>query len=347
MTNSTNLALIAFFRLYRGQLHVICGFGAAQLHDHWVSSDGATWTASYEGLTNGKSNMYSWTFIRRVDDNSKLDAVANFIYDLWETFDGVTVPGPNELLLTGTVSLSTTALTGAGTAFDTELEAGDFIRIDGVATSYEITSVTNATNAVVVNADSDTYTTKSFSLMAAVGEAITTNVWNTGISESIEDLDERQIVTVDVAGQNAITAIYMPSNVAAAVAKGATHLRVFRTIGNESASTAAGLALRYLVDIALTGDTYAATRIVFDRLSDSALAGELHQLEVTGYEPAPPCRYIYYDTTSGLMWCGGDPDNPGYWYHTLTPLDSANPQKYHSWYDLDSLFSRIDPHDGQ
>jgi hypothetical protein len=60
--------------------------------------------------------------------------------------------------LTGTLTFTedSTAVTGSGTAFDTELIAGDRIQLDADGTWYTVSSVTDATNLVLGSAYDDT-----------------------------------------------------------------------------------------------------------------------------------------------------------------------------------------------
>lgn len=59
-----------------------------------------------------------------------------------------TISTGGDAALTGTVSSTGTALTGTGTAFDTELKVGDVI-YDGSGEFRKVDSITDATNATV------------------------------------------------------------------------------------------------------------------------------------------------------------------------------------------------------
>lgn len=329
------------------------GSGSTYYNDSYASSDGVTWDSQEGGLTPDLFRSYSATYVRRTDSYSKLASMVDYEYSIWEDWRGRTVVSVDEKLLTGTVSLSGTALTGtgSGTAFDTQLAADDYIRIDGKYKKYKITSVTDATNAVVVNNDSDTYTTKEFSLLPLADDPITTDKFNVGVIEGIEDIENRQIIEmIPPTTTNGRVFIQIP-DVTDALAQGATHLRVWRTLGHAVQATAEGLTHRYLVDIALSGQGFTQIKIYRDKTTDNALRGETNYLEMTGYDVPPQGRYIIW--AGEILWIGGVPGHDGKWFHSVrrgTPGVSFNtkfPQKYASMFDLGEDFIVCDPSDGQ
>ena len=79
------------------------------------------------------------------------------IYSDGEEYDNFLVDGGINALetrvLTGTVTTAaTTAVTGVGTKFLTELKVGDFLAVDTVLTTLKITSITDDTNLVLESA---------------------------------------------------------------------------------------------------------------------------------------------------------------------------------------------------
>lgn len=326
--------------MFLNDLYLVCGYsGSAYNTDVYYSDDGITWTAFSIGMVTGKYFSYTYTFIRRTDDYAVLADIDDFIYQSWETVNSQQIIGADEELLTGTVSLSGTALTGSGTAFDTELEEGDYLRIDGVPRHYEVTSVTDATNAVVVNTPGDTYSAKSFALLPAEDEYITTNNFMPGECEGVESEDYRRVIYTSTSTGYCRNFIVIPSS-AAARAKGATHVRIYRTLQADTQTVAQGLSHRYLVDVAL--DQQKTYR---DNTSDATLVGETNVIEVIGMSAPPSGRFCFW--AGGRLWIGGNPDLPGYWFASNSPSNTQYPQKYASLFDLEEEYITCDPDDGQ
>lgn len=327
------------------------GDGSTYYNDSYASSDGIVWSSQDGGLTPDLYRSYASTYVRRTDAVSKLASMDDYEYSIWETFRGLTVVSVDEKLLTGTVSLTTTALTGVGTAFDTQLVANDYIRIDGKYAKYKITSVTDATNAVVVNANSDTHTTKEFSLLPLVGDSITTDNFLVGTLEGVEDIEKRQTIYMTPPSTTNGRVFIRVSDITDPYAQGATHLRVWRGLGNSDLSTAEGLTHRYLVDIALSGQGFTQIKVYRDKTTDNALDGETNFLSMTGFSVPPLGRYMIW--ANNLLWIGGVPDENGKWFHSVVPgtagvaFNVRFPQKYASMFDLDEDFVTCDPQDGQ
>jgi len=89
--------------------------------------------------------------------------------------------------MTGTVSITSglSALTGVGTAFNTELFVGSFIQIDN--RTYEIATVTDDTNATIVGTASDTESGEN---------AMAIHPWSRAISINTHELDADPLVTI-------------------------------------------------------------------------------------------------------------------------------------------------------
>jgi hypothetical protein len=326
--------------LFLDSLYLIGGYDGADWYaTSYYSTDGSTWVAGATGLTAGQYYSYTFTFVRRTDSYVKLASLESYVFEAWETVAGATVPGIDETLLTGTVSLSGTALTGSGTTFDTELAAGDYIRIAGSDKTYEVQSVTNATAAVVTNTDGDSYSAEQAATIPAVGDPISTSVYRTGECEGEEDTELRRIVLVPSAFDLGRNLVSVPAGLAA-IAKGATHLRIHRTLGYATRTGVQGLDHRYLVDIAL-----GAAKTYKDVRSDAALVGVNNVIEVTGLSATPAGRFGAW--AGGRMWVGGDPDKQGYWFASTLALDTQFPEKYSSLFDLDGDYVVCEPEDGQ
>jgi hypothetical protein len=327
---------------FLNDLYIVAGYtGAAYEGNVYHSNDGITWTALSTGIETGKFYNHAFTFVRRTDEYAKLASIDDFVYESWETYLGTLYVGVDETLLTGTVSLSGTALTGTGTLFSTEVQVGSFIRIDGVPRYVTIESITDDTGAVVVNASGDSFTDKNFSLLPAVGDAITTDVFRPGETEGVEDEDYRRVIyTSTTTDYCRIFSVITAS--AAAQAKGATHVRIYRTIKAATSTIAEGLSLTYRADIALGNQ-----KVFRDSLSDDLLAYVTNGLEMEGMSAPPSGRYIAWHNGKGRLWIGGNPLKPGYWFASNAPANTQYPQKYASAFDLENNYQTCDPDDGQ
>jgi hypothetical protein len=322
------------------ELYVICGYTGAEWPENlYHSNDGITWTASSTGIESNKYYDYTWTFIRRTDEYAKLDSISNFIYEAWETVNSQLYVGVDEELLTGTVSLSGTALTGVGTLFSTELVVDRYIRIDGVPRSFKIASITDNLNVVVENSTGDTFSAKRYVLIPAVGDPISTDTYRPGEIEGIENINYRRLLYTYATTTYCRVFISVPAS-SAAQAKGATHVRIYRTLKATTGTVAEGLSHRYLKDIALGGAT-----TFRDATSDDTLAGVTYAIEVTGLYAPPAGRFCFW--AGGKLWIGGNPDKKGFWFCSQMPSNTQYPDKYASIFDLENDWVSCDPDDNQ
>ena len=326
--------------VFLDELYVICGYtGAAWPEDVYHSNNGVTWTQSSTGIESNKYYDYTWTFIRRTDEYAVLDSISNFIYEAWETVKGSVIVGVDETLLTGTVSVSGNTITGVGTSFLTQVSVGNFIRIDGTAKCYEVTKIVDNTNGEIDNADSATFSSKYYALLPAVGDPISTSTYRSGECEGVEDINYRRLIYTYSTTSYCRVFITVPASVAAQ-AKGATHVRIYRTLQADSGTVARGLSHRYLKDIALGGAI-----IHRDNISDDTLAGVTYAIEVTGLYAPPAGRFCFW--AGGRLWIGGNPDKKGFWFASQTPSDTQYPEKYVSIFDLKNNWKSCDPDDNQ
>jgi hypothetical protein len=172
-----------------------------------------------------------------------------------------------------------------------------------------------------------------------------TSIFEEPINESMEDLSQRQIVKMLCSTDTGTLLIPMPQNYASAVAQGATHMRIWRTLGDSSGTVAAGLSHHFLVDISLTAVGFSVYTIYHDITTDAALTGEENFLDTTGYDIPPQGRFIAY--IGSRLVIGGNPLNPGYWFCSELPLNTAVPQKFASMFKPKELYITCDPYDNQ
>ena len=353
----------------------------------WSSTDGATYNRDVGGVDFSKYYSYAFTYVRRTDKDSKLSddtsfgsIPVNYKFTNWNTIGGRTVISPDEKLLTGTISVSGNNVTGSSTLFSSELSVGDYLRIGGTFKYYEILTITNNTTMTVGNSFSDSYTAAEYALIPTVGNNITTDVYHTGDLEGVEDINNRILVfssTSDSAsGYNNVLEIpkriydevntiwYDPGEI-----QGATHVRVYRTLGHSTKSVAQGLPHRYLCDINITGDDEETDSIMYiDETSDDYLTGVTHYLEMTPYSPPPYARYsiwanhIYwlsgiteYDVLDIINYGNDDSfkKTDGRVYYSVNPksgdvsFDALNPQKFGSMFNLQKDYKECNTNDGQ
>jgi len=322
------------------ELWVICGYtGSAWPEDIYHSNTGSTWDLSSTGIESNQYYGYTWTYIRRTDEYAVLSSIDDFIYEPWETVKGSLIVGSDEKLLVGTVSLSSNTLTGSGTSFLTDLDVGTRVRINGTSKYYEVTEITTDEAATVTNLNGDTYSDNRIVVLPDDGDSITTNYFRPGECEGIEDINYRRVIytysTTD------FCRVFIGINESlAATSKGATHVRIYRTLQGTTTVVARGLSHRYLVDVAI-----GSRKTYRDVLSDDALAGETNIIEVTGKFSPPAGRYCFW--AGGRLWIGGNPDREGFWFSSMQPSNTQYPEKYASIFDMDNEFLTCDPEDNQ
>ena len=337
-------------QVFLSKIFVYCGYsGSVYYNDVWTSGTGAAWVPESSGLTKQKYYSYAATFVRRSDSLSKLASIDDYDYQAWETYNGQTIVGVDEVLLLGTVSLSGNNLTGSGTDF-TQLSSGQNIRIDGTPYYYQLTSITNATTAAVSNTDGESYTSKEFALMPSVGNTISIDQYEDADTESIENVDYRTVVFNYSTTDNARIFHHIPfRSYIAARAKGATHVRIYRTLNGADASTAQGLDHRFLIDVAINVIDNVPSgkyeyKVFRDGVTDDILEGESNLLMVTGLETPPLGRFCMW--AAGSLWIGGNTATNGMWYRSEFPT-GKNPKKWSQFFNTTSNYAACDPDDGQ
>lgn len=346
------------------------------------SLDGFTWDINSVGLSAGKYYSYTFTYIRRTDYDSKLQADHSGVeyelkYTNWQDYKGSHISAPDEMVLSGTVSVSGNSVTGTTTAFDTELSEGDYVRIGGSSWVYKVTTITNATTMVIANSNAAVYTASPYAIVPANKDSITTQKYHPGDLEGTETIGGRALVFIHTNGFSPVITFEKRHYIAnvydgyadPGIEQGATHIRVYRTLGHTDPDIARGLDHRFLVDVSIQGfgNIKHPRTYFFDTTTDTTLSGSLNFLEVTGYSPVPYAKHCVW--ANNTMWLSGvtsykhsDNDSPaaydefekynGYLYHSVpagTPgvsFDVSNPQKFGSMFNLNKYLA-CDPGDGQ
>jgi hypothetical protein len=171
--------------VFNNSIYVIGGYVSDAVDDIYISTDGQNFITTKPCVPKNKFYSLSWIFVRHTDSSSKQGALASYKYVNWKIVNGRLIPGPNEILLPGTIVASSGLIAGTGTDFTnlfvqtsgtlqvgtvtignggntflrgtgtdfTKLTAGNYLKLAGLANPLKITSITNATLAVVVNPD--------------------------------------------------------------------------------------------------------------------------------------------------------------------------------------------------
>lgn len=336
--------------VFLNKIFIYCGYsGSVYYNDVWSSSNGSTWNTESSGLTKQKYYSYAATFVRRSDSLCKLESMDDYDFEAWETYNGQTVVGIDEILLNGSVSLSGNDLTGSGTDF-TQLSVGQNIRIDGTPNYYEITGITDADTATVSNANGDAYTSKEFALIPSVGSYISVDQYEDGDTESVENIDYRVVLYNYSTADSARIFHHIPfRSYVSAKAQGATHVRIYRTLNGADYSTAQGLDHRFLIDVSISTYENPPTgkylhSVLRDGVTDDILEFESNLLMITGLEAPPLGRFCTW--AKGALWIAGNQDKKGFIYRSEFP-SGKNPKKYSQFFSTDSNYVMCDPEDGQ
>ena len=291
-----------------------------------------------KSLSTDKYYSYTKTFVRRTDEYVTLQNEGSRSILPWEISNGTPVIGVDEVLLTGKVAISGSAVTGTGTFFTTELAVGKKIRIAGFPYVFNVASITNDTSLLVTaNSESIAVSDSFFAVLPDVGDVISTNIYRIGETVGVENLADREVVKTGD-GEFARTTLVI-SGSEEAVAKGATHIRLYRTLSASSEIIAQGLSHRYLIDIPIGAKTFV------DDVSDAILTGVTFTIVSTGLEAPPSGRYSFW--AGGRLWIGGNENRKGYWYASETPSNTQFPQAFASLFDIEFDYVACDPDDNQ
>ena len=332
----------------------------------YVSQPGDKWTLLTTGIKQEKTVTTAFTFVRRTDPASLLDTLNEYRYSPWEVSDGKLMIGTDERALRGTISVGTyvedppfsyydnfETVFGVDTFFTTEVTAGDCIRIDGGLFNFEVASVISDTEMTIINPREFIYINKIASVLPKIGDSITTDVYEPGDVEGIEDAGLRHTITINTESGVGRILVTMPDNAVEAIAKGATHLRYYRTLGADSDAIATGLTQGWVCDIALSSTTFYAGKVYIDDSTDDALTGAIANLYVQAmntatrtYSAPPFGRYI--DWVRDQLFIAGE---DGFVYLSEIPggdgaKQTTNHKKYASEFSLSEYYIACDPDAG-
>jgi hypothetical protein len=331
--------------VFQGLMYVVGGLdGSNTVSSIYRSSDGSSWEQVPLGPLTNKYIRYAYQYVRR--ENAVLEDINTYKMHRWVTDYGRTHPGPDERLLTGTIDYNggTNALTGTNTLFSTELSVGDRIRPGGADHFLTISAISNDTTATCEETG-HSYSSLEYSLLPSDGEYISGEVYEPGEAFGVYDSDGDEIFLVQGSGSNALVGVEMPE-VTDAVAQGATHLRIFKSLEADDFDTAAGLSPRWMIDIPIANDYFDSTAIFWDEISDATMQGRTNTVDsVTGLSGPPLGRFVIW--AGDRLWVGGNPDNPGYWYPSQKPSNTQFPESFAGQFDLVNDYVTVDPDDNQ
>lgn len=324
--------------VFGSSIYVIGGLRGGSATRKVISSlDGATWSeCGTDALPATLRSHASVVFGSRIWNIGGYSAETANSRKVYYTTDGAT------WVEAGTDALPYTIKDHCAAVFD-----GKMIVFSGTGMNgYVYESSNGASWGRTINGiTKDKYVSIAFTFVKkSSNSGADTTVFEEPLIESIEDIAQRQIVFMNCTTGTGYLKIPMPA-VADAAAQGATHLRVWRTLEADSSTIAAGLAHRFLCDLCISGAGYATTNIYTSTTSNSELSGELHLLDMTGYEVPPMGRYFDFDTRA---WIGGNPSTPGSWFFSESPINVQFPQKFASMFKTASgYWIACDPTDGQ
>jgi hypothetical protein len=298
----------------------------------YSSADAVTWSQLSSGLTNGKYYDLAFTFVRRTDDLSKMPAFtlsggvykSTYEFPLWEAIELVDTqfvgkPPTSEVQTSNSVTATGTNMSDSGGFPDI---IGKKVRLNGLdfvvsADSWGF----NHNNITISGLGSNVFANVGMSVMPDEGDPIETDLFTVPDLESPEDSAMR--VTIYNPYDDGRIAIPM-SAFNLARNQGATHFRVWMTIGAADEETAQGLAHAFVSDIPLMADTsYGLARTFLTNVSDAVLTTRIEAAYVltmtttdatTGigraYTHPPLGRYIEY--AGGRMWVWDEVGNAFY-----------------------------------
>lgn len=157
------------------------------------------------------------------------------------------------------------------------------------------------------------------------GLPMTTETWGNPIAESYENIEERLIFEGTDSPLTYETQVTVTVN---AIPEGATHLRLWVSLGYDWQSTIPGDAVveaqggnkRFWVDISIYDAVATGAGPQFSRalqLTDAQLSGQTYIVDTTGLNEIPPTGFLRFH--NGLMWAGGANfgNNPGRCYYSM------------------------------
>lgn len=320
---------------------------------------GQKWYRSIGGVTAGNVVMASFTFVRRTDPASILQKIEDYCYEPWEKLNDSTIVGTDEILMPGNVQISGINIIGTDTDF-TQLRAGvDRIRINGSMESKLVTEIADSTHMSVESVfDRMEYvvaTDYRYSVIPSIGDPVTTTVYEPGDAEGPENQINRHIVFINVSTERGRIIYGQPdeNTVQKAVAQGATHLRIFRTLAGTTEELVSGLVQGWVADVAVKGSAYTNEKVYRDNTTDNDITANigLNYVQVMNYNgrsysPPPLGRYIEWSASKiwiageyGSLYCSEFPGGD-------TAHQTENIVKYASEFNLSEYKLNSDPNSG-
>jgi len=170
--------------------------------------------------------------------------------------------------------------------------------------------------------------------------------------DGIDDEVEHPMTAGGVKLKFAKVQIALPAapELAAAIAYGATHYRLYRSDHAATEEIAKGLIHRFLVDLPISGSHFAATWE--DTISRASLLGESNYATLQNYTEPPNGRYAAFGEQR--VFVSGDPEKRGRMWYTEVPGGDGGtsfaqdfPKKYATMFNLNTYWVDFDPDDGQ
>jgi hypothetical protein len=320
--------------VFGGKMWVLGGYGA--YYKTHYSSDGIIWTEACAhmpvemGSTLSTTVVYNglmWVFGGSTEaaiDKKKVYYSSDGI--TWTEAGSSTFPAANNSL--SSIVFNNVIWAIGGTTFANKI----YITSDGITWTQQVGGISKDKYVSV----STTFVRRSTNIGSDCA------IYEVPIDESAENTSLRQTIKMLCSTSTGTLLIPMPDPTSA-VAQGATHMRVWRTLQADSEGVAAGLSHRFLVDISLTAVGFSQATTYQDITSDSILSYESNAIDTTGYEISPKGRFATWDQERIWISAGG-----GYWLYSIgASQDVEFPQKYASFFQSYTQRILFDPDDGQ
>lgn len=232
-----------------------------------------------------------------------------------------------------------------------------YVRRDDLAAYIEGKGVNEISSKVILPAKISNLV--DYDLLTVTYRPKTTTVFNPGVAESISFENDTVIIsvlTMETPADSHIEGMtFSPFHESVsstqydeAIAQGATHLRIYRTLGQSTMVEAKGASAYFICDLALDN----ALSSYYDNRADASLELETNQL-MKGYTDAPQGMFAEY--AKNRLWVSGVPSTPGYVFYSETPggdgftdIEYAMlyPQKYANMFKPAQYMIDCDHNDG-
>lgn len=361
---------------YKDRIYLFSSNNQALRTVHY--SDNGKDFSSDLGVNSLLTYSYATTFVRLTDLVKKDDSSE---FSSWENIESspagfpIMAPGIDERAYPVEFQIDPSNqrfFTTGGEPLGVGTQNNDKVRFSGLDGVFTVTLTGSVLFSVVEPIPeyfSQTITNYSLigklSSLPRVGESVSSDIYRDAELIEIENIDNRTIVSGDsVSGKNSFLLAINYDLAQAALLEGATHIRIWRTLGQTDSTIAAGASHRFLFDLAIPKErvfksaiyliytetcqpeSYHPDYLIYrDTLSDNILFGETHLLDTTGLNGVPAGR-LGSISNQGRRFVGGQDSNKGYWYYSNPTSSLLEPSKDMVLFNQKTGYLTCDPEDG-